>query len=110
MTNFLANAGFRMPSSWGNWGSASDLYTSHAVSNFTHEHGLSVLSPKSPAHKLAENNMAMIGRFNNYVKEEIRNPLINLKNISILQTVLLQKTNRSIQIHMNNRIVLNTPF
>ena len=45
---FLANAGFRMPSSWGNWGSASDLYTSHAVSNFTHEHGLSVLSPKSP--------------------------------------------------------------
>ena len=69
---FLANAGFRMPSSWGNWGSASDLYTSHAVSNFTHEHGLSVLSPKSPAHKLAENNMAMIGRFNNYVKEEIR--------------------------------------
>ena len=27
-----------------------------------------------------------------------------------MQTVLLQKTNRSIQIHMNNRIVLNTPF
>ena len=69
---FFANAGFRMPSSWDNLGSASDVYTSHAVSNFTPEHGLSVLSPNSPARKLAEDNMAMIGRFNNYVKEEVR--------------------------------------
>ena len=69
---FFANAGFRMPSSWDNLGSASDVYTSHAVSNFTPEHGLSVLSPNSPARKLAEDNMAMIERFNNYVKEEVR--------------------------------------
>ena len=69
---FFANAGFRMPSSWDNLGSASDVYTSHAVSNFTPEYGLSVLSPNSPARKLAEDNMAMIGRFNNYVKEEVR--------------------------------------
>ena len=69
---FFANAGFRMPSSWDNLGSASDVYTSHAVSNFTPEHGLSILSPNSPARKLAEDNMAMIGRFNNYVKEEVR--------------------------------------
>ncbi|WP_308905258.1 lipase family protein [Neisseria subflava] len=69
---FFANAGFRMPSSWDNLGSASDVYTSHAVSNFTPEHGLSILSPNSPARKLAEDNMAMIERFNNYVKEEVR--------------------------------------
>ena len=56
--NFLANK----------W----NLYSSHAINNFTPEKGLSVLSPHSPAHQLAEENMAMLSRFNNLVKEKIR--------------------------------------
>lgn len=56
--NFLANK----------W----NLYSSHAINNFTSEKGLSVLSPHSPAHQLAEENMAMLSRFNNLVKEKIR--------------------------------------
>lgn len=56
--NFLANK----------W----NLYSSHAINNFTPEKGLSVLSPHSPAHQLAEKNMAMLSRFNNLVKEKIR--------------------------------------
>lgn len=56
--NFLANK----------W----NLYSSHAINNFTSEKGLSILSPHSPAHQLAEENMAMLSRFNNLVKEKIR--------------------------------------
>ncbi|WP_416192466.1 Mbeg1-like protein [Neisseria sp. CCUG12390] len=69
--SFYANA-FGMPERWNKPLSAFDLYTSHAMSNFTHAGGLSVLSPRSDARRLAQENMAVIERFNNHVKESVR--------------------------------------
>lgn len=65
---FTANAGF----SRNGWSVSSDLYDSHKVSNFTHVGGLSVLSPNSNARRLAQENREVLERFNDHVKEEIR--------------------------------------